>query len=104
MTTTADMSELLAELETSMHRQLECARKEDHAGVLEAGERVDKALRIAAANDRPLSEQDTERLVRIRQLHRRLGTTLAVQSQEVAAKLARFRTGKKTLHAYRDAL
>ena len=95
-----DLAELLDDLEHALTRQVELAQQQDFEAVLALAQAADQMLARAGAIAPSALRQHTDRLTRIRELHRRLRLIIAEHRQEVAQKRAQSKQGRAALHAY----
>ena len=92
--------QLLAELEEALTAQLSCLQRDDFDGAQLCGRQAEDI--IAQIDPKPVvAGTMAEQLGRLRLLYRKLCLGCAATKDELAEQLARARTGKTALKAYR---
>jgi len=99
----SDDAQVLDELESLLAKQIELTRTADTVGLAPLMKRLEELSKLLPEIAARLDERHKPQLERIRDLHRRLGVSLAGKKQQLGDELKKVRSGKSALRAYRPA-
>ncbi len=92
--------DVLVRLEAALAWQLSLAQASDWKRLTEGGDRIQDLLAQAGGPDGCVCDECTERLRRIRDVHRKLSLTLASRKEGERINISRIGQGKKLIKAY----
>lgn len=96
--------DVLVRLEAALAWQLSLAQASDWKRLTEGGDRIQELLAQAGGPDGCICDQCTERLKRIKDVHRKLSLTLATRKQAERINISRIGQGKKLIKTYGDSM